>query len=100
MENKGCITCRKCKQVRSNFFCGRTRLSQKQLYNEHGFCSDYEPEEQIEKPLTNKEWLETLPMEEMADGIISHIAHEIGLARYYNDDDVKEFVEWLKKEHK
>ena len=48
---------------------------------------------------TNEEWLHTLPMEEMADEIISHIAHEIGLARCYNDDDVKEFVEWLKEKH-
>lgn len=51
------------------------------------------------KEQTNEEWLHTLPMEEMADEIISHIAHEIGLARYYNDDDVKEFVEWLKEKH-
>ena len=52
-----------------------------------------------EVPMTNEEWLHTLPIEEMADEIISHIAHEIGLARYYNDDDVKEFVEWLKEKH-
>ena len=49
--------------------------------------------------MSNEEWLHTLPMEEMADEIIGHIAHEIGLARYYNDDDVKEFVEWLKGKH-
>lgn len=49
--------------------------------------------------MSNEEWLHTLPMEEMADEIIGHIAHEIGLARYYNDDDVKEFVEWLKEKH-
>ena len=53
-----------------------------------------------EVTMTNEEWLHTLPMEEMADEIISHIAHEIGLARYYNDDDVKDFVEWLKEAHK
>lgn len=61
-----------------------------------GDCVGYEQT----KGQTNEEWLHTLPMEEMADEIISHIAHEIGLARYYNDDDVKEFVEWLKEEHK
>lgn len=54
---------------------------------------------EIEVEMTNKEWLYTSPIEEMADEIISHIAHEIGLARYYNDDDVKEFVEWLKEKH-
>ena len=65
-----------------------------------GFALTMNVKNKLKKTLTNKEWLETLPMEEMADGIISHIAHEIGLARYYNDDDVKEFVEWLKEKHK
>lgn len=68
MENKGgCITCRKCEQVRINFYCGRKKLSQKQLYNTHGFCSNYEPKEQIKKPLTNEEWFSALPTEEKAE---------------------------------
>lgn len=67
MENKGgCITCRKCEQVRINFYCGRKKLSQKQLYNTHGFCSNYEPKEQIEKPLTNEEWFCQLSTKEKA----------------------------------
>lgn len=39
----GCINCKHCEQVRLNFYCGRTRLSQKQLYNKKGYCSRFEP---------------------------------------------------------
>ena len=50
--------------------------------------------------LTNEKWLNSLSINERADEIIGYIANTIGLARYYNDDDVAEFVEWLKEEHK
>ena len=101
MENKGCITCRKCEQVRSNFFCGRTRLSQKQLYNKHGFCSDYEPKEQIEKLITKEEWFCRLSTEEKAKWITENLS-------VYADDWVKRdekllnpatWEEWLKEKH-
>lgn len=49
--------------------------------------------------LTNEEWLNSLSINERADEIIGYIANTIGLARYYNDDDVAEFVKWLKEKH-
>jgi hypothetical protein len=111
MENKGCITCRKCEQIRSNFFCGRTRLSQKQLYNKHGFCSDYEPKEQIEKPMTNEEWIKSANTEQLAEfladkcnevveTVLSDASCDIG---DIDNDDYwyrrADFVEWLKQPH-
>lgn len=98
MQNKGCITCKKCEQVRLNFYCGRKKLSQKQLYNKYGFCTRYEPVEQ--KPQTNEDWFCSLPTEEKArfiadnDGTIQ-IGDE---AEYQNT--ITKWSEWLKQPHK
>lgn len=91
MENKGCITCRKCEQVRINFYCGRKKLSQKQLYNTHGFCSNYEPKEQIKKPLTNEEWFCGLDTEDKAREISDMTAQG-----YWEE---KLVYKWLKEKH-
>ena len=101
MENKGCITCRKCEQVRSNFFCGRTRLSQKQLYNKHGFCSDYEPKEQIEKPMTNEEWFNGLSTEEKAKWIATQCGNAVMESTYDVSQLRKKmyWLDWLKEKH-
>ena len=95
MENKGCITCRKCEQVRSIFFCGRTRLSQKQLYNKHGFCSDYEPKEKIEKPITNEEWLRQCTTEQLAEFLCNVGFENETIVRKIKS----EWVKWLKQPH-
>lgn len=98
MENKGgCITCRKCEQVRINFYCGRKKLSQKQLYNTHGFCSNYEPKEQIEKPLTNEEWFCGLNTEEKADFFCT-VQHCLTI---YGDHiaTIEDWEAWLKEKH-
>ena len=39
----GCIKCAKCTHVRTSFFCGNTKLTNKQLYNEKGYCSKFVP---------------------------------------------------------
>lgn len=96
MENKGCITCRKCEQVRSNFFCGRTRLSQKQLYNKHGFCSDYEPKEQIEKQMTKEEWFCRLSTEEKAKWLENKMTWA---AQEQGTFTAKGWEMWLKQPH-
>ena len=91
MENKGCITCRKCEQVRINFYCGRTRLTQKQLYKP-GFCSKYEPREQAKaKPMTNEEWFDTLTTKGKAE-IIAQLSSYGG--------NVEAILNWLKEVHK
>ena len=104
MENKGCITCRKCEQVRSNFFCGRTRLSQKQLYNKHGFCTDYEPKEQIEKPMTNEEWIKSLDTEGLVDYLYEVHKGGSSVERQRWIEEHKERIKmqfrgWLKEKH-
>ena len=43
--SKGCIHCKKCKNIRNNYFCGNTKLTQKQLYNDKGYCSEFEYKE-------------------------------------------------------
>lgn len=104
MENKGCITCRKCEQVRSNFFCGRTRLSQKQLYNKHGFCSDYEPKEQIEKPMTKEEWFCRLSTEEkakvFANATYSTAETPLTILWGGKEAEQKKWELWLKQPHR
>lgn len=39
--NKGCITCAYCRVIRNHYFCGNTRLSEKQVFNSKGFCSNF-----------------------------------------------------------
>ena len=39
----GCIKCEKCTHVRTSSFCGNTKLTNKQLYNEDGYCSEFVP---------------------------------------------------------
>lgn len=41
MNNKGCIFCTHCKAIRNHYFCGNTRLSEKQVYNSKGYCSNF-----------------------------------------------------------
>ena len=101
-ENKGCITCKKCEQVRLNFYCGRKKLSQKQLYK-HGYCSKYEPRESAKaKPMTNEEWFCGLSTEEKAEWVTKNLS-------VYADDWVKSdekllnpatWVDWLNEVHK
>lgn len=38
----GCIKCIHCEKVRTHYFCGGTKLGEKQLYNELGYCSKFE----------------------------------------------------------
>lgn len=39
----GCIKCAKCEFVRLHYYCGRTRLTEKQVYNTKGYCSKFVP---------------------------------------------------------
>ena len=39
----GCIKCAKCTHVRTSFFCGNTKLTNRQLYNEKGYCLEFVP---------------------------------------------------------
>lgn len=44
----GCLKCKKCEGpigIRRTFFCGKMRLTEKQLYNKTGYCSRFEPKE-------------------------------------------------------
>jgi hypothetical protein len=41
----GCINCARCERVRTSFFCGRSRLTMKQVYNTKGYCSKFKPKE-------------------------------------------------------
>lgn len=100
MQNKGCITCKKCEQVRLNFYCGRKKLSQKQLYNKYGFCTRYEPVEQ--KPQTNEEWFCGLSTSAKSDFMAKMVTEaikehsEIGATRC---ESVIWWDKWLKEAH-
>ena len=50
MNFKGCISCRKCEFIRGSAFCGTDKLTEKQLYNDKGYCSDFEDKTQPKKP--------------------------------------------------
>ena len=50
MSFKGCISCRKCKFIRGNAFCWTDKLTEKQLYNDKEYCSDFEDKTQPKKP--------------------------------------------------
>ncbi len=39
----GCIKCAKSERVRTAYFCGKKRLTDKQLYNDKGYCSEFVP---------------------------------------------------------
>ena len=39
----GCIKCTKSERVRTAYFCGKKRLTDKQLYNDKGYCSEFVP---------------------------------------------------------
>ena len=39
----GCIKCAKCTHVRTSYFCGNKKLTNKQLYNDKGYCSELVP---------------------------------------------------------
>ena len=41
MSNKGCISCVNCKAIRNSYFCGNTRLTEKQVFNTKGSCSNF-----------------------------------------------------------
>ena len=101
MQNKGCITCKKCEQVRLNFYCGRKKLSQKQLYNKYGFCTRYEPVEQ--KPQTNEEWFDTLSTEEkakvFANATYSTAEAPLTILCGGKEAEQKKWELWLKQPH-
>ena len=50
MSFKGCISCRKCEFIRESAFCGTDKLTEKQLYNDKGYCSNFEDKTQPKKP--------------------------------------------------
>lgn len=37
----GCLKCARCDSVGWGYYCGRTRLTNKQLYNAKGYCSKF-----------------------------------------------------------
>lgn len=37
----GCIGCKKAEWVRGVYYCGRKKLTQKQLFNKLGYCSEF-----------------------------------------------------------
>ena len=39
----GCIKCAYCIHIRTAFFCGNKKLTNRQLYNEKGYCSEFIP---------------------------------------------------------
>lgn len=39
----GCIKCAKSKFIRTGYFCGKKKLTNKQLYNDKGYCSEFAP---------------------------------------------------------
>ena len=39
----GCIKCAKSEWVRTAYFCGKKKLTDKQLYNDKGYCSKFVP---------------------------------------------------------
>ena len=39
----GCIKCDKSEWVRTAYFCGNKKLTDKQLYNDKGYCSEFVP---------------------------------------------------------
>ena len=39
----GCIKCAKSEWVRTAYFCGNKKLTNKQLYNDKGYCSKFVP---------------------------------------------------------
>lgn len=49
MNFKGCISCRKCEFIRNHAFCGTDKLTEKQLYNNKGYCSNFEDKTQPKK---------------------------------------------------
>ena len=42
-QTGGCLKCEKCEWVRGKNFCGNKKLTDKQLYNDKGYCSDFVP---------------------------------------------------------
>lgn len=86
------------------------KLSQKQLYNTHGFCSNYEPKEQIKKPQTNEEYIRTCSTEELAKLIYKIAVTDVLMDRFFTaeivnaeivdvDSGIKEAETWLKEKH-
>lgn len=39
----GCLKCARCESVGWGHYCGRTKLTNKQLYNTKGYCSKFIP---------------------------------------------------------
>ena len=39
----GCIKCAKSKFIRTGYFCGNKKLTDKQLFNKKGYCSNFVP---------------------------------------------------------
>ena len=40
-DYKGCISCTNCKVIRNHYFCINTRLTEKQVFNSKGYCSNF-----------------------------------------------------------
>lgn len=37
----GCLSCKKAELVRGEYYCGSKRLTQRQLFNKYGYCSEF-----------------------------------------------------------
>lgn len=62
MNNKGCISCVYCKVIRNHYFCGSTRLTEKQVFNSKGYCSNFKNKKSIEQVSEAQSFrLRTLP---------------------------------------
>lgn len=49
MSNKGCISCVHCKTIRNHYFCGNTRLKERQVFNSKGYCSNFKNKNEKEE---------------------------------------------------
>lgn len=45
----GCSMCEKCEWVRGKYFCGKTKLTDKQLHNRNGYCSGFVPKRKLNR---------------------------------------------------
>ena len=41
MTKRGCISCVHCEAIRNHYYCGNTRLTEKQVFNSKGYCSKF-----------------------------------------------------------
>ena len=54
LDYKGCISCTNCKVIRNHYFCGNTRLTEKQVFNSKGHCSNFKNKRQNKDKIKTK----------------------------------------------